>query len=86
MKTSKAVYEQDMYPTFCEMRTGLDSIKNMKDADLYDLVIIDIQMCQHHELDALYDKLSLGFKLSPEERRQVEAFYLLTTMDFLVNA
>lgn len=68
-----------------DLQTVTDSIKYMDDLALYDSCMFDIQEYQRHDLDALYDKLALGGKLSPEERKQVEAFYILTNIDFLVH-
>lgn len=76
---------QDLFPVYDAMHTVHIMIDGLSDADLYDLCIFDIEMYKRKDLDDLYEKLALGESLTPEERKKVEAFYMLTNVVFLVN-
>lgn len=69
-----------------ELQTLRNEMQELSDVDLYDRCLMDIELYKRHDLDALYDKLYEGKKLTPKERKAVEAFYILANMDFMVSA
>lgn len=79
------IKQQYLDNVFYELETTRASIKGLSDNDLYDYCIIDIQVHQRHDLDDLYEKLAAGGKLSTQERKELESFYILSSMDFLIN-
>lgn len=77
--------EQDLSHVYYDMQTIKNVTKTLSDIDLMDQCLMDIQMFQRHDLDQLYDKLAMGEKLSREERKELESFYILANVDFMVN-
>lgn len=77
--------EQDLSQVYYDMQTIKNVTKTLSDIDLMDQCLMDIQMFQRHDLDKLYDKLAVGEKLSREERKELESFYILANVDFMVN-
>jgi len=77
--------EQDLSQVFFDMQTVANSCKYLNDSDLYDLCIMDIQIYQRVDLDDMYDKLAAGEKLTADERKELERFYTLVSVDFLVK-
>lgn len=77
--------EQDLGRMYHELYAVKSEIAKLSDVDLYDLCLLDIQLAQRHDLDALYDILALGYKLTPKERKEVESFYILANMEVLAN-
>lgn len=80
----KPATEQNLEYMYYELATVRSEMKELSDVDLYDRCLMDIQVFQRHDLDQLYDKLADGEKLTDEERKAVEGFYILANMDFLV--
>lgn len=78
--------EQNLEQMYYEMQTVKSEITALNDVDLYDRCLMDIDKFQRHDLDALYDKLAIGEKLTAKERRDVESFYILVNMEVLVMA
>ena len=76
---------QDLSQVFYDMETSKRLVKELSDAALYDSCAMEIQVYEREDLDAFYEKLVQGQKLSQEERKQLETFYILTSVDFLVN-
>jgi hypothetical protein len=68
-----------------DMETAKLALKGMSDADLFDACMYDIQANNRDDLDKLYDKLVDKQKLTPEERKSLETFYILANADFLVE-
>ncbi len=81
----EALHQQHLNLVIYELETIKNSIKGLSDADLYDYCIMDIDAYKRHDLDALYENLAAGGKLSQSERVSLEAFYILTSMDLVVN-
>lgn len=42
-------------------------------------------MYGREDLERLYDKVAMGKKLALEERKELEHFYMLTNIDFVVT-
>lgn len=76
---------QNLSHVFYDMQTARNILQNLSDTALYDSVMMDIQVYERHDLDAFYDKLAAGEKLSQLERKELESFYILTSVDFLVS-
>ena len=85
MKDNAAYLQKHFETVLYELETNRSSIKHLSDSDLYDFCIMDIQIHQRHDLDDLYDKLAAGGKLSQLERQELEGFYILSSMEFLIN-
>lgn len=76
---------QDLYAVFYDMQTIKKELEQLNDGELMNACLMDIEMFQRHDLDALYDKLAIGKKLTGEERTSLESFYILANIDFTVN-
>lgn len=85
-KSALGKLEQNLDQMYYDLHTLKRELLELNDVDLYDRCLMDIQMFQRHDLDKLYDKLAVGEVLTPKERRDVESFYILANMDFLVQA
>lgn len=77
--------EQDLSQVFYDLQTIRKTIEHLSDADLYDYCIMDIDVYKRVDLDQLYDKLAAGGKLTASERKELEAFYTLVSVDFVVK-
>lgn len=85
-KSALGKLEQDLHEMYFDLSTIRKELNDLNDVDLYDRCLMDIQVFQRHDLDLLYDKLAAGEKLTAKERGEVESFYILANMDFLVIA
>lgn len=86
LRKKETMKEQNLDQVHYELQTLKNEMRELSDIDLYDRCLYDIQTFQRHDLDQLYDKLADGNGLSKEERKLVEAFYILANVDFLVIA
>lgn len=76
---------QNLDEVFYDLQTIRNIVQNLSDEALFDSCAMDIQVHGREDLDAFYDKLAQGQKLTRDERKELEAFYILTSVDFLVN-
>lgn len=76
---------QDLYNVFYDLQTIRMELKDKPDAALYNECAFEIDEYKREDLDQLYEKLVEGKKLSREERQELENFYTLTNVRFLVN-
>lgn len=75
----------ELHNVLDNMLTVQLAIKDLSDADLYDCCILDIELHKREDLDQLYEKLALGGKLTVDERKKVEAFFILTNLQLWVH-
>jgi uncharacterized coiled-coil DUF342 family protein len=73
--------EQDLSEVYYELQTRRDEIKHLSDGELFDNLMVEIQLHDRNDLDQFYDKLAQGEKLTKEERKQLEGFYLIVNME-----
>lgn len=84
-KEKPAAVSQPLSQLYYEIDTVRFMMEMFSDADLFDYCAPHIEMYKHKELDKYYDKLIIGEKLTPEERKKLEAFCILVNVDlFLV--
>jgi uncharacterized coiled-coil DUF342 family protein len=76
---------QNLDQVFYDLQTARNVLQHLSDEALFDSCAMDIQVHQREDLDGFYEKLVKGEKLTREERKQLESFYILTSVDFLVN-
>jgi hypothetical protein len=76
---------QDLSNVYFDLETVRREIQGLSDIELYDYCISDIDLHKREDLDQLYDKLAGGGKLTSEERKELESFYTLVSLEFLAN-
>lgn len=81
----KNFQEHSLEQVHYEQQTLTNEMRELSDIDLYDRCLYEIQLQQRHDLDQLYDKLAEGKPLTKDERKIVEAFYVLSFAEFMVK-
>lgn len=76
---------QDLSEVYYELQTVRDTLKYLTDGDLYDCCMPYIDMFGREDLDQFYEKLSQGGDLEDDERKKLEAFYILVSTELSAN-